>query len=372
MAFSGKFLEAIDVAQKLYKVYPTNQDVVVLNAKLYFWNKNILEAYKYAKKFKDKNSKLYKNILLTYKLNTLKNIKDPKQKLNYIQNCNKNFQNNYDVLIVTIHSYLKLHKLHLAKQKAKKLVLLYPKSMEAKTMLQNITKWEQNALKSTAINGGMIGAGYKSYTYSNRDLTDNTKYVEFNTKLNSYATYVKLLHKTRSNITDDSIEAEIYPQQPQPYWAFLALGATADADFSSLYYVGWHQYMVVSNWQFATSYTYSKYLDTTAQTTTLEYDYYFTDLLYFKQTLYYTLSTNGIALLSELHYKTLSHLEWLVNYTFSKPHANSSTNSYNAQVEYPLNKKFSLGCSLGYKKTSQTNSSFFRRDLGVFVRGYLW
>ena len=127
--------------------------------------------------------------------------------------------------------------------------------------------------------------------------------------------------------------------------------------------------MVISNWQFAISYKYSEYIDTNSHTTTLEYAYYFTDNLYFKQTVYFSLPTKSSALLTELHYKSPTHLEWFLNYTISNTNeelSNSNTilstdgRSLNASIEYPITNNFSLGCKLSYDKNTNKNNSYWK------------
>jgi len=77
--------DAITIAQKLIDKYPNNQEIIKLNAKLYFWNKDITAAYKYAVKLKNKNSNLYKNINTSYQIYLLEKITDSNNKLSKIK-----------------------------------------------------------------------------------------------------------------------------------------------------------------------------------------------------------------------------------------------------------------------------------------------
>ncbi len=61
LAINKELPDAIKLAEDLYKQYPDNQDVIQLNAKLYFWNSDTTTAYKYVQKAIDKKTKLYQN-----------------------------------------------------------------------------------------------------------------------------------------------------------------------------------------------------------------------------------------------------------------------------------------------------------------------
>ena len=380
LAISQHIPEAIKIAQELYENYPKNQEVIGLNAKLYFWSGDVTTAYHYSQKLQDKTTKLYTNIITSYEISLLKNLKNPKDKLLKIESLDSKLQQNYTVLIVTIQSYLKLNNLEIAKEYATKLVSLYPESEEAKTMLANIKKWEKNSLKSTAIKEDMVGVGYRYGTNSSHSMKEKTKYLEFSTNVKSYDIYVELLNSEKFNLVDNSINVELYLHQNNPYWGFVSFGMTDNANFSSKYFVSWHQYVVVSNWQFATSYKYAKYTDTHSNIATLEYAYYLSDYLYFKQTLYYSLPTKSSALSTELHYKAPNHLEWFLNYTLAKSKEEvassttlltTDTNSYKAKVEYPLNSSFSLGCEFSYDENRNKNLNSTNKVMGVFIRSYL-
>ena len=318
-------------------------------------------------------------INISDKIKQIKSISQPHKKLVQIDSLDISTQNNYAILIIKIQSYLQLKDFGNALKYAKKLVKLYPKSQEAQDMLRNIKKWKKDfELKNKK--ESMVGIGTKHYIYlPNRDTKDQIKYLELSSSINSYNFYMQILNKQRYNLVDNSLEVEFYLHQDKPYWAFLNFGATSSADFSSKYFIGWYQYIVQGSWQFGTSYKYTKYPTTYANTITLEYAYYFTDYLDFKQTVYYSLPTKSDALLTELRYKSPTHLQWYISYTISnsnelleKSDSILSTDglSWQGGIEYPFLHQLSLGCDLNYDKNSNKNNSFTKKGINIFIRKY--
>lgn len=369
LALKKQFSEALEIAQILYKKYPHNQKVIHLNAKLYFWNHNLAMAYKYGKNITEV-SKLFSNIETAYTIQKLQQIKQPKKILQAIEHLESKFQENYMILIMRIQAYLKLDDFSSAKEYAKKLVRIYPKSDEAKGMLHNINKWQKNSLKSRSVTQRMVGIGYKYSEYSHNNFIDEVKYFEISSELKQYLFYLKLLHSKRFDLQDNSIEGEIYLNQKAPYWGYVSFGMTDDADFSSQYYLGWHQYIVINKWQLNVSYKYVKYPQVTTHLTTLEYAYYFNDSFSWKQSLYISLPTQDLALLSEVHYKTKKHFETFISCTFSDSSKEGKGITTNIGLEYPLSFYYSLGFSMAYNQIELPSVSYNKTDLGIFMRGY--
>ena len=432
--------KAIVLCKQTIKEHPSSLQLATLYAKLLFWDHQPFLAKKIITPHKTYAPKLYQKIYTTWAIKKLKKLKKPSKKIQFISTLNNVTAHSYDIQWSKIDAYIKQKKFNLALRNAQTLSKKHPNSKELHERIASLLFWTKHYQKSlrhytmlnkkyprkyrinikkvrqaikqskkkkkkkrkiskqipfklvvqkkqiltkksfTKINEEtkhMIGFGYENSNFSDERYLDNTKYIEMTMPLNTYTLYLKLLRTNRYNNQACKTEGELYPVLPKPHWGYLSFSLANNADFFSKYSIGWHHYYNWENWQWGVGYTFNDYKEDNINLLTGEYSYYFTDEYYFKQTFYYVPDNNSYALLNQIKYKNMSHLEGYINYTIA--HSNEALQdsslftgtdgkTLELGLEYPFTPSTSMGISLSKEWIQGEHQDYTRTTNKLFLK----
>jgi len=417
----GHINKSILLCKEARREDPTSKKLSTLYAKLLFWNHQPFLAKEVIAPYKDHAPKLYKKIYTAWAITKLKQIKEPLKQIQFISILDTFTTKSYDIQWVKIDAYIKQKEFNLALKNAQKLSKKYPKSKELHERIASLLFWTKQYKKSLtyytiltkkyhinyqtkiqkikntiALSKGisdkqkniievpkktkhMMGFGYQNSDFSDNRYLDNTKYFEITMPINTYTLYLKILHTQRYGDKDTKVEGEFYPLLPNPHWGYLSFSLADNADFFSKYSIGWHHYYNWGHWQWSMGYTFNHYKNNNINLFTGEYSYYFTDEYYIKQTFYYVPANNSYALLNQIRYRALSHLEGYLNYTISHsseelPDSDLFTGTDSQTIElgleYPLTISTSIGTSFSKEWLDGEHQDYTRTTSKLFLKFY--
>ncbi len=333
---------ALTVTKKLVKKYPKSIEAHERLATLLFWNRRYYKSLRYYRKMAKRYKKSYKK-----EIHRLRHIIYLKKRLR--------------------------EKRRLARKYKKRAI-----KKSIRRAIIHIKKAIIQSRNSRISRKHMLGIGYTRAKYSDRRYEDYTHYIEATLDISNKPLYLRISRTSRYGLTDTKIEGEFYPTLPKPYWGYFNFSYTPNDKFFSKYSLGWHQYYSYKSWQFGAGYTYSKYKRASIQLLSSEYSYYFTDLLYAKQSLRYIPSNKSWAILNQVKKEsTKKTLGWYMNFTIANSNEyiensnilrGTSSKSLEIGLEYPIKDNFTIGTNIDkswfkakYNKYTRTNGEIFLR-----------
>jgi YaiO family outer membrane protein len=339
-----QFSNALKIAQKIAKLYPKSIEAHESVARLLYWKKRYYES------------------------------------LSYYTKMEKIFHKSYAK---------EKRKVRLAIRDRNKVKKLKSKPKPLYSVAKTDTFKENDDLRYRVTNllinkkqEHMIGIGYDYFKFSDKRYTDNTKYIEATFPIRSFVLYNKIEDTHRYGLHDTQYYAELYPTMPKPWWGYLTFTFTPDADFYAKYSIGWFQYYDVSNWEFSLGYKYAKYSDSSTNTIVGSYTYYFTDLLYFTQKLYYVTDNDSWSVSNRVDYKISNKQRYYFGYIKSDSYEDDDyisnilrkgikSDKFILGVELPIKEYHSVGFDTSYEKLNAPNNDYNRKELNLYYR-YHW
>jgi len=357
-----RFANALEVAKMLVKSYPQSQEAAQAVARLLFWNSRFKESLAYYQKI----SKLFDKRYIQ-EIRQLRNIISA-QSHKYAKKIAKRVEQNPDQI-----KFMQINQLLSTGRKIEAIALFDKQSQSTKSYIQKNYKSQYCTLTTQH----MVGIGYGKASFFDDRYEDYSRYIEMTIPMTSYTIYTKLENTHRYNMSDTKLSAEIYPQLPKPYWGYLQLSITPDADFYSQYSIGWHQYYDFDRWELGLAYDFSSYKNKNTHMITTEYSYLLANHISFSQTLYYLPDGHNWALDTELKYKDSCHRELSIAYTQSKENEKvaagvSTIESKHLKLssEYPISTDIYLGASIDYKYSIDNQKSYTKKGLHLFLKHY--
>lgn len=353
---TGNIKNALYTAEYLDEKYPNDQEIQAYLAKLLFWDKQYIKSLHLYESLQKKYGKQYNN-----KVTQLNNIvygKLQKKTLTYNEK--------------------KVQKINTLLTKGEKYNARYIfDTLDTKTQTYYNNNYTDNSCK--LLMQSMVGIGIHRASYSDKRYKDETNYLEFTLPLNPYTLYGRVNKTKRYNLEDTKISLDFYPVLPQPFWGYLAVSLTPDADFFSKYSIGWHQYYGINNWEFKLGYVWNQYKMDSIHTLIGEYSYNFADNIFAKQTFYFVPDNNSWAIVNKIKYQSSCHTE--LSLTYTKSHSNEpiedptlfmslDNNKIEAAGEYSFHKKNSIGFNLGFESINGDNHEYQRKHIEIFLRHY--